>query len=37
MKVEDLKDMDPFKAHMLIFLERIAKSLEKLVELDNDR
>jgi hypothetical protein len=37
MKVEDLKAMDPFQAHLLMFLERIAKSLEQLVETDNDR
>ncbi len=37
MKVEDLKAMDPFQAHLLILLERVAKSLEKLVELDETR
>lgn len=37
MNVELVKSMDPYHANLLLLLERIAKSLEKLVELDNDR
>lgn len=34
MKFEELKNMDPFQANLLMILERIAKSLERLVDLD---
>jgi hypothetical protein len=37
MNVEVVKNMDPFNANLLILLDRIAKSLERLVELDDDR
>jgi hypothetical protein len=36
MNVEVVKNMDPFNAHLLLLLERIATSLEKLVDLDDD-
>lgn len=34
MKFEELKNMDPFQANLLMILERIAKSLERLVDID---
>jgi hypothetical protein len=37
MNVEVVKNMDPVNAHLLLLLERIANSLEKLVELDEER
>jgi len=37
MKAEDLKAMDPFHCNLLLILDRIARSLEKLVELDEER
>lgn len=37
MNVEIVKNMDPFQAHLLLLLERIANSLEVLVDNDRDR
>jgi hypothetical protein len=37
MNVEDLKKLDPYQTMLIMVLDRIARSLEALVETDHDR
>lgn len=37
MNVEELKKLDPFQTMLIMALDRIARSLERLVETDAER
>lgn len=34
MNIKDVKNLDPFQTALIMVLDRIARSLEKLVEID---
>lgn len=34
MNIKDMEGLDPFQVKLILVLDRIAKSLEKLVEID---
>ena len=37
MNIKDMKQLDPFQTQLIVVLDRIARSLEKLVEIDIEK